>query len=93
MVFSNKNVSKPNLQISIDGHSIDETDHTTFHGVIINNKLNWKNYISYITGKIAKGMGVITKATKLLDKGTFITLHYTFIYPYMCYCNHVWGHT
>ena len=56
------------------GHSIDETDHTKFFGVIIDSKLNWKNHISYITGKIARGIGVITKARKLLDKETLITL-------------------
>ena len=93
MVFSNKNASKPDLQISIDGHSIDETDHTKFLGVIIDSKSNWKNHIFYITGKIARGIGVITKARKLLDKETLITLYYTFIYPYMCYCNQVWGNS
>ena len=62
MVVSNKNVSKLDLQISIDGHSIDETDHTKFIGVIIDNKLNRKGHISYITGKIARIIGVITKA-------------------------------
>ena len=25
------------------------------------------------------------------DKNTLISLYYTFIYPYLCYCNHVWG--
>ena len=93
MVFSNKNASKPDLQISIDGDSIDETDHTKFLGVIIDSKLNWKNHISYITGKITRGIGVITKARKLLDKETLITLYYTFIYLYMCYCNHLWDNT
>ena len=93
IVFTNKNVPKPVLQIAIDGHRIDETDHTEFIGVIIDCKLHWKKHISYITGKIAKGVGVITKARKLLDKETLVTLYYTFIYPYLCYCNHVWGNT
>ena len=93
IVFTNKNVPKPDLQIAIDGHRIDETDHTKFLGVIIDCKLTWKKHISYITGKIAKGIGVITKARKLLDKETLVTLYYTFIYPYLCYCNHVWGNT
>ena len=61
--------------------------------MIIDSKLNWKNHISYIIGKIARGICVITKATTLLDKETLITLYYTFIYPCMCYCNHVWGNT
>ena len=55
IAFSNKNVPKPDLQIAIYGHKIDETDHTKFLGEIIDCKLNWKKYISYITGKIAKG--------------------------------------
>ena len=93
IVFTNKNASKPILNISIDEHKIDETDHTKFLGVVIDSKLTWKNHISYITGKIAKGIGVITKARILLDKNTLITLYYTFIYPYLCYCNHVWGNT
>ena len=92
-MFTNKNVLKPVLQISIDGHKIDETDHTKFLGVVIDSKLTWKHHISYITGKIAKGIGVITKARKLRDIDTLITLYYTFIYPYLCYCNHVWGNT
>ena len=81
------------LNISTDGHKIDETGHTKFLGVVIDSKLTLKNHISYITGNIAKGIGVITKARKLLDKNTLIILYYTFIYPYLCYCNHVWRNT
>ena len=94
IAFINKNASKPILNISIDGHKIDETDHTKFRGVVIDSKLTWKNHISYITGKNCEGViGVITKAGKFLDKNTLITSYYTFIYPNMCYCNHVWGNT
>ena len=50
------------LNISIDGHKIGETDHTKFLGVFIDSELTWKHHISYITVKIAKGIGVITKA-------------------------------
>ena len=92
-MFTNKNASKPILNIFIDGHKIDETDHTKFLGVVIDSKLTWKNHISYITGKIAKGNGVITKAIKLLNKNSLITLYHTFIYPYLCCCNHLWGNT
>ena len=55
IVFTNKNASKPILNISIDGHKIDETDHTKFRGVFIDNKLTWKNHISHITGKLRRG--------------------------------------
>ena len=89
IVFTNMNASKSELQFSIDGHSVDETDHTKFLGVITDSRLNWKNHILHITGNIARGIGVITKARKQPDKETLTTLHYAFIYPYMCYCNHM----
>ena len=92
-MFTNRNAFKPILNISIDGYRIDKTDHTTFLGVVIDSKLTWKNHICYITGKIVKGIKVITTARKLIDKNTLITLHYTFYYPYLCYCNHVWENT
>ena len=64
----------------------DETGHTKFLGVIIDYKLNWKKHISYIIGKIAKWIGVITNARKLLDKEILVTLYYTFIYSYLYIC-------
>ena len=68
MVFSNKNASKPDLQISIDGHSIDETDRTKFLGVIIDSKLNWKNHISYITGKLPEELVLLQRLGSCLKK-------------------------
>ena len=73
-------------KLAIDGHRIDKTGHTKFLGVIIDYKLNWKKHISYIIGKIAKWIGVITNARKLLDKEILVTLYYTFIYPYLYIC-------
>ena len=40
-----------------------------------------------------RGIGVIWKAKKLLNKSALKTLYYSFIYPYLTYCNHVWGST
>ena len=33
------------------------------------------------------------KARKLLDKESLVTLYNSFIYPYLVYCNHLWGNT
>ena len=91
MVFSNTNKLLPKVNLSIDGHAIDKTDKTKFLGIIIDNKLNWSKHIAYISGKIARGIGVIIKARKCLPKQSLITLYYSFIYPYLTYCNQVWG--
>ena len=91
MIFSSKNKPHPDMNINIDGEIINETSKTKFLGVIIDNKLSWKDHILYISGKLARGTGVILKARKYLMKETLISLYYSFVYPYLIYCNHVWG--
>ena len=64
---------------------------TKFLGVVINHKLNWKDHISYISGKIARGLGIIIKARKCFTKAAMLSLYHSFIHPYLIYCNHVCG--
>ena len=68
-------------------------DHTKFLGVIIDDKLNWSFHINSIKNKIAKGIGVIYKARRLLNKSTLITLYYSFLYSYLDYGIIAWGNT
>ena len=60
-------------------------------GIILDNKLNWINHISYIKNKIAKGMGILLKARKVLNKKVLLLLYYSFVFPYLIYCSEVWG--
>ena len=39
------------------------------------------------------GVGIIIKARKYFSSECMITLYHSFIYPYLIYCNHVWGNT
>ena len=41
--------------------------------------------------KIAKGIGIISKACKYLNINSLRTLYYSFLYPYFDYCIEVWG--
>ena len=90
MIFTNRNVSI-DLKLSIDNIEIDCTDQTKFLGVIIDHKLNWSKHISHISSKVSRGLGIIIKARKCLPKDAILSLYYSFIYPYLTYCNIVWG--
>ena len=79
MLFSNKKVIQPNVTIEINGQPITCVTKTKFLGVIIDNKLTWKEHISYICGKVAKGIGIISKVRKYLNKNTLLDLYYSFI--------------
>ena len=58
---------------------------------MIDQKLNWQHHISYISCKVAKGIGIIIKLRKILNNESLQSLYYAFVYPYMMYCNPVWG--
>ena len=47
----------------------------------------------HIAGKIYRGIGKIIKARDYLNKDGLLALYNAFIYPYITYCNHIWGAT
>ena len=77
----------------IDGELINEVDKTKFLGILIDNKLTWKQHIAHVSGKISRGIGMIIKARQYLNKQGLISLYYSFIYPCLTYCNHIRGST
>ena len=91
MLFTPKRFTRNMDDIIIDGKQIMEVNETKFLGVIIDNNLNWKPHITYISEKVAKGIGIILKARKVFNNETLSTLYFTLLYPYLNYCIHVWG--
>ena len=81
------------LNIKIDDQLIDKVEKTKFLGVVIDSKLSWKNHISLVSGKLSKSIGMIIKAREYLNRNALLTLYYSFVYPYLTYCNPVWGCT
>ena len=64
-----QNKIKPDVSLNIDGQDIAEVTSSTFLGVIIDNKLNWRDHVSFVCRKVARGLGVIIKAKKYFKKG------------------------
>lgn len=79
--------------VMINNRTIERIYETKFLGVIISSDLSWDHHTKYIAGKIAKGIGVICKARQSLSQKSLLTLYYSFVYPYLCYCVEVWGAT
>ena len=93
MIFTNKRKVKPSVALSIEGHSIDGVNNTKFFGIYLDNEINWKEQITSISGKFARGIGLIINARKMSTSDALSTLYYSFIFPYLSYCNHIWGCT
>ena len=93
MIFTQSKTISENINIKIDNQNIYETKSSKFLGVYIDNSLNLKKHICYIAGKISRGIGISLKSRKYLNEESLLTLYYCFIYPFLIYCNHVWGNT
>ena len=93
LIFRSSGMRKPvfDESLQINGECVKEEFKTKFLGVIVDNKLSWSYHIQYIKKKIAKGIGVICRAKRLLSVKTLCTLYYSFVYPYFNYAAEVWG--
>ena len=70
---------KNNIELVINDMKIREAKSMKYLGVIIDSKLNWIDHITYIKNKVAKGIGIIRKAKKLLNKKALLNLYHTLI--------------
>ena len=90
MVFTNK--GKPNSSsLNIDGNIIQERTETKFLGVILDNQLNWHAHVKHISSKISKSVAIIRMLRDTFPKYILKTLYLTLVYPYLNYCNLIWG--
>ena len=80
-------------KLTIDGIEIEMVQKTKFLGVIIDECFKFEAHIQFIKGKVARGIGILNKCKKYFNSSTLLTLYYSFIYPYLNYCNCIWGNT
>ena len=91
VIFHRARLKQNNVNISLCDIALNRVTFTKFLGVIIDDKLSFSRHVSYIKNKISKGMGIIIKARKYLNKKSLLDLYHAFVYPYLTYCIEVWG--
>jgi hypothetical protein len=90
MFFTHKSIQYNN-EIKIANEALTQVETTKFLGIYLDSKLSFKKHLTYIKGKVARGIGIICKARKLLNRDTLSNLYYSFVYPHIVYCIEVWG--
>ena len=93
MIFQSSKTksSHTNLPIYADGKAISRVASINFLGVIIDDRLSWKNHINHIHGKISISIGMLYKLRVLLPKKTLFMLYNALVLPYLDYCNVIWS--
>ena len=64
-----------------------------FLGLYIGCKLDEKAHIDYASSKMARGVDILVMARKNFDEECLKKFYCAFVYPYLNYCNHIWGNT
>ena len=77
--------------ITIDDMLVNHAECVKFLGVMIDSQLKWDQHILNLTKKISRGIGAIYCARSILSTKLKLMLYRTMIYPYLIYCNIVWG--
>ena len=69
---------KNNIELVFNDMKIRETKSIKYLDVIIDSKLNWIDPITYVKNRVANGIGIIRKDSKLLNKKALLNLYHTF---------------
>ena len=92
MIFGKaKDNIKKRIKIVIEGHTLDVVNKSKFLGLMVDDCLNWKEHTLYLAKKAAKSIGILSLARQVFNRSTLIQLYYSFIFPYISYCNLAWG--
>lgn len=93
IIFATSKVTQVHPDIIINNQNIDRVSSTRFLGVVIDETLKFKEHITHIKSKAAKGVGILCQAKKFFNIKTLVDLYYAFIHPYLSYCVEIWGNT
>lgn len=90
MIFGNTNQSL-SIDVILCGVPITKVEVTKFLGVYIDCKLNWKEHVKILCGKLRKCNAILYKVSAMLDTSTLRMLYCALYLPYLDYCAEIWG--
>ena len=91
MIVSNKR-SIPELLIKVNNTPLKSCDSYKYLGVMIDKNLNWKSHVKYISTKISKACGALTKLRNCVSIDVLKNVYHALVHSYLRYGILVWGH-
>ena len=91
MIITKRKINKSWFKIKIGQNKIIQKDSVKYLGIIIDNKMNWTQYINYLNAKLCKGLWAISKLKKYVNIHVLKIIFYSLIYFHLKYCITSWG--
>ena len=92
LITSNRTVAS-NINIEFQSASIVPSNSCKYLGVMIDNKLCFRDHIHFVISKISKHTGILYKLKDSLPMCTRLNYYFAFMHPYISYNIIVWGST
>ena len=74
------------------GEEIKEKEYTKYLGILIDNKLSWKQHINHVNLKVSKGLAILYKLRNYVSERILKMLYFSFIQPHIdCDGLLIWG--
>ena len=93
LYVSNRNLGENTDQVSLGNQRLEKSKNCKFLGVTIDEKLNFKDHILSVIGKISITVGLLYKFRNSLNLDAKLNFYYSLIYPLINYNIIVWGGT
>ena len=91
IMFQNKNTPEMAQTLNIGNYKIEEKRSINYLGVILDNKLNFKEHVQYCVTKLYKKTPILIRAKDKMSEKTKEKIYYAFIYPHLSYSSSVYG--
>ena len=88
-----KKCNTENIKININGNEIKRVNFTKFLGIYIDEHLSWAQHIEFLSKKIARNVGILSKLKHFLPMYIMNTLYYSLILSHLQYCTLLWANT
>lgn len=87
MIIRHPSMAAPINKISVDGEELEIVNQIKYLGIMIDDKLDFKENVDYVCKKVAKKVGVLSRLTNNITMGARITIYKTIIAPHFDYCS------
>lgn len=90
IIFSLKKIPR-DLRILIDNKIIEQVSSSKFLGVVLDEKLTFKNHVVFVTKKVSKLIGIFHRLKYFFPPHILKQLYFSLMQPHLSYCISVWG--
>ena len=89
--FSTREHLNTGTTVKLNNVEIKFSETVKYLGVILDNSLTFGKHVRMICDKISKNIGLLGKVAHNAPKSVLKMLYYSIVYPYIIYCNSIWG--